>query len=43
MSYRLEAGDVVIIPAGTGDWFTKIDDYITYLIIRIDPGQSHSA
>jgi uncharacterized protein YjlB len=30
-------GDVVVIPAGTGHWFTKIDDHITYLTIRIDP------
>jgi hypothetical protein len=28
---------VVIIPAGTGHWFTKIDDHITYLMMRIDP------
>jgi hypothetical protein len=28
---------VVIIPAGTGHWFTKIDDHITYLMVRIDP------
>ena len=37
VSYQLKAGDVVIIPAGTGHWFTKIDDHITYLMIRIDP------
>jgi mannose-6-phosphate isomerase-like protein (cupin superfamily) len=37
VTYELEAGDVVIIPAGTGHWFTKIDDHITYLMIRIDP------
>lgn len=36
-TYELEPGDVVIIPAGTGHWFTKIDDHITYLMIRIDP------
>ena len=36
-TYELEAGDVVIIPAGTGHWFTKIDDHIDYLMIRIDP------
>jgi mannose-6-phosphate isomerase-like protein (cupin superfamily) len=32
-----EAGDAIIIPAGTGHLFTKIDDQITYLMIRIDP------
>jgi len=34
---QLRAGDVVVIPAGTGHWFTKIDDHINYLMIRIDP------
>jgi mannose-6-phosphate isomerase-like protein (cupin superfamily) len=37
VAYQLEAGDVVVIPAGTGHWFTKIDDHIDYLMIRIDP------
>jgi len=37
VSYNLKAGDVVVIPAGTGHWFTKIDDHINYLMIRIDP------
>jgi mannose-6-phosphate isomerase-like protein (cupin superfamily) len=37
VNYQLKAGDVVIIPAGTGHWFTKIDDHITYLMMRIDP------
>ena len=37
VSYNLKAGDVVVIPAGTGHWFTKIDDHITYLMVRIDP------
>ena len=35
--YQLKAGDVVVIPAGTGHWFTKIDDHIDYLMVRIDP------
>ena len=26
-----------MIPAGTGHWFTKIDDHINYLMIRMDP------
>jgi mannose-6-phosphate isomerase-like protein (cupin superfamily) len=37
VAYNLKAGDVVVIPAGTGHWFTKIDDHIDYLMIRIDP------
>jgi mannose-6-phosphate isomerase-like protein (cupin superfamily) len=37
VSYQLKAGDVVVIPAGTGHWFTKIDDHINYLMIRFDP------
>lgn len=37
VTHQLKAGDVVVIPAGTGHWFTKIDDHITYLMIRIDP------
>jgi mannose-6-phosphate isomerase-like protein (cupin superfamily) len=37
VSYNLKPGDVVVIPAGTGHWFTKIDDHIDYLMVRIDP------
>lgn len=37
VTYHLKPGDVVVIPAGTGHWFTKIDDHIDYLMIRIDP------
>jgi mannose-6-phosphate isomerase-like protein (cupin superfamily) len=36
-THELEQGDVLVIPAGTGHQFTKIDDHITYLMIRIDP------
>ncbi len=36
-TYELKAGDVFVIPAGTGHQFTKIDDHITYLMVRIDP------
>jgi len=36
-THELEAGDVFVIPAGTGHQFTKIDDHITYLMIRVDP------
>jgi mannose-6-phosphate isomerase-like protein (cupin superfamily) len=38
-THQLEPGDVVVIPAGTGHWFTKIDDHITYLMIRVDPDE----
>ena len=37
VSHNLKAGDVVVIPAGTGHLFTKIDDHIDYLMVRIDP------
>src|SRR3954462_1149901 len=36
-TYNLKPGDMVIIPAGTGHWFTKIDDHISYVMVRIDP------
>ena len=36
-AYNLKPGDVVVIPAGTGHLFTKIDDHIDYLMVRIDP------
>lgn len=37
MTYQLKPGDVIVIPAGVGHWFTKIDDHIRYLMVRIDP------
>jgi mannose-6-phosphate isomerase-like protein (cupin superfamily) len=37
VTHHLEAGDAIIIPAGTGHWFTRIDDHISYIMIRIDP------
>lgn len=37
VTYELKPGDVVIIPAGVGHWFTKIDDHIAYLMVRVDP------
>src|ERR1700744_408686 len=37
VAHEIKAGDVVVIPAGTGHRFTKIDDHIDYLMIRIDP------
>jgi len=36
-SNELKAGDVIVIPAGVGHWFTKIDDHIKYLMVRMDP------
>ena len=37
MAHELRGGDVIVIPAGTGHWFTRIDDHIRYLMIRVDP------
>jgi mannose-6-phosphate isomerase-like protein (cupin superfamily) len=37
VAHNLKQGDVIVIPAGVGHWFTRIDDHIRYLIIRIDP------
>jgi mannose-6-phosphate isomerase-like protein (cupin superfamily) len=37
IAYEIKAGDVVVIPAGTGHWFTRIEDHIDYLMMRIDP------
>ena len=36
-THQLKAGDVIVIPAGVGHWFTRIDDHIEYLMIRVDP------
>ena len=36
-THELKAGDVFVIPAGTGHQFTKIDDHISYLMVRVDP------
>ena len=35
--HELKAGDMIIIPAGTGHWFTKIDDHIRYVMVRLHP------
>ena len=40
---ELKPGDVVVIPAGTGHYFTRIDDHITYLMIRMDPDKDEAA
>lgn len=39
VAYDIKAGDVVIIPAGTGHLFTKIDDHVNYLMVRFDPDE----
>ena len=36
-STYVSAEDVLVIPAGTGHQFTRIDDHIRYVMIRIDP------
>jgi mannose-6-phosphate isomerase-like protein (cupin superfamily) len=40
VSYQLKPGDVIVVPAGVGHLFTKIDDHITYLMVRIDPDKA---
>lgn len=37
VEHHLRAGDMIVIPAGVGHWFTKIEDHIRYVMIRIDP------
>jgi len=39
VSREIEAGDVVIIPAGMMHAWTSIPDHVTYLSIRVDPDQ----
>ena len=36
-SQRIEAGDMVIIPAGVAHGFSEITETITYVVVRIDP------
>jgi mannose-6-phosphate isomerase-like protein (cupin superfamily) len=36
---RISPGDVVIIPAGVNHWFTNIQESLTYLVVRVDPGK----
>ena len=40
VTYQLKPGDVIVIPAGVGHLFTRIDDHITYLMVRIDPDKA---
>ena len=35
----VKEGDVIIIPAGTPHWFSKIDGSLSYVVVRVDPGQ----
>src|SRR5262249_47182226 len=37
VTHHLKAGDMIIIPAGVGHWFTNIDDHIRYIMVRVDP------
>jgi quercetin dioxygenase-like cupin family protein len=39
-SRHVVPGDVVIVPAGTPHWYSAIDEPVTYLEIRYDPGAS---
>jgi mannose-6-phosphate isomerase-like protein (cupin superfamily) len=39
VSRQIKTGDIVIIPAGTPHWFSKINGSLSYVVIRIDPGQ----
>ncbi len=36
-TYELKPGDVIVIPAGVGHWFTKVDDHLRYVMVRVDP------
>ena len=37
VTFELTAGDMLVVPAGTGHQFTRIEDHITYLMVRVDP------
>lgn len=39
VSRKIKAGDVVIIPAGSGHYFSQIDGAIDYEVMRVDPGK----
>ena len=36
-THQLKPGDSIIIPAGVGHRFVKIDDHVRYLMVRVDP------
>lgn len=35
--HEVEKGDVLVIPAGTGHQFVKIEDEVHYIMVRVDP------
>jgi mannose-6-phosphate isomerase-like protein (cupin superfamily) len=37
---HLKAGDMLVVPAGTGHLFTEIPDHITYMMVRVDPDKT---
>ena len=37
---NLKAGDMLVVPAGTGHLFTEIPDHITYMMVRVDPDKT---
>ena len=37
VTHQLKPGDVMVIPAGVGHQFTKVDNHIRYLMVRVDP------
>lgn len=36
-THQLKPGDVIIIPAGVGHWFTRVDGQLKYIMVRVDP------
>lgn len=39
LAHRLKPGDVIIIPAGTPHWFSKVEGSFSYIVVRIDPSR----
>jgi mannose-6-phosphate isomerase-like protein (cupin superfamily) len=37
VAHELKAGDSIVIPAGVGHLFTKVNGHIEYLMVRVDP------
>ena len=38
-SRHVGPGDIIIIPAGVGHWFSAVDGSIDYVVVRVDPGK----